>query len=264
MLDIYVCEDNKIQLELISKYVSNTILIEQLDMQLACASTTSGKILEQAKKSENTGVFFLDICLQSEMTGLILAQELRKIQPRCFIIFITSHSEMSILTFQYKVEALDFIIKDSSENIRKRIHECLMDINKKILTVNKKQQKSILITQNDRLIAVDYDEVLFFETSENNHKIILHAKKRVVEFTGHLKSVEVQLDYRFYRCHRSYIVNTDNIREVNFQKLTIYMENGEICPISVRAKTGFKKYYNEHLISIGNTVTRISKKCNNE
>ena len=49
----------------------------------------------------------------------------------------------------------------------------------------------------------------FFETSENNHKIILHAKKRVVEFTGHLKSVEVQLDYRFYRCHRSYIVNTD-------------------------------------------------------
>ena len=30
-------------------------------MQLACASTTSGKILEQAKKSENTGVFFLDI-----------------------------------------------------------------------------------------------------------------------------------------------------------------------------------------------------------
>lgn len=260
MLDIYVCEDNKIQLELISKYVSNTILIEQLDMQLACASTTSGKILEQAKKSENTGVFFLDICLQSEMTGLILAQELRKIQPRCFIIFITSHSEMSILTFQYKVEALDFIIKDSSENIRKRIHECLMDINKKILTVNKKQQKSILITQNDRLIAVDYDEVLFFETSENNHKIILHAKKRVVEFTGHLKSVEVQLDYRFYRCHRSYIVNTDNIKEVNFQKLTIYMENGEICPISVRAKTSFKKYYNEHLISIGNTVTRISKK----
>ena len=34
MLDIYVCEDNKIQLELISKYVSNTILIEQLELFL--------------------------------------------------------------------------------------------------------------------------------------------------------------------------------------------------------------------------------------
>ncbi|MFR6242646.1 MAG: hypothetical protein ACLUJ1_14490 [Mediterraneibacter faecis] len=66
MLDIYVCEDNKIQLELISKYVSNTILIEQLDMQLACASTTSGKILEQAKKSEkHRGIIFLTfVCNQ--------------------------------------------------------------------------------------------------------------------------------------------------------------------------------------------------------
>lgn len=65
MLDIYVCEDNKIQLELISKYVSNTILIEQLDMQLACASTTSGKILEQQKNQKTQGYFFLTfVCNQ--------------------------------------------------------------------------------------------------------------------------------------------------------------------------------------------------------
>lgn len=241
MLDVYICEDNAKQLESISRYVSDTILIEQLDMQLVCASTTPEEILEQTKISENTGVFFLDIGLQSKTTGFVLAQELRAIQPRCFIIFITCHSEMSMLTFQYKVEALDFIIKDSSESVKQRIHECLMDINKKILTVNKNQRRTLLIDQTDSRIAVDYDEVLFFETSENSHKIVLHAKKRVVEFTGHLKNVQEQLDYRFYRCHRSYIVNTDNIKEVNFQKLTIYMENGEICPISVRSKAGLKK-----------------------
>lgn len=89
-------------------------------------------------------------------------------------------------------------------------------------------------------------------------------KRQTIRLGEWFDVYEIQLDYRFYRCHRSYIVNTDNIKEVNFQKLTIYMENGEICPISVRAKTSFKKYYNEHLISIGNTVTRISKKCNNE
>ncbi|WP_378959272.1 hypothetical protein [Mediterraneibacter gnavus] len=94
MLDVYICEDNTKQLESISRYVSDTILIEQLDMQLACASTTPEKILEQVKISENTGVFFLDIGLHSKKTGLVLAQELREIQPRCFIIFITCHSEM--------------------------------------------------------------------------------------------------------------------------------------------------------------------------
>ncbi|MFR7668854.1 MAG: hypothetical protein ACLU00_10315 [Mediterraneibacter faecis] len=69
MLDVYVCEDNKIQLETISKYVSNTILIEQLDMQLACASTTYWKNFRTSKKIRKHRGIFLDICLQSEMTG---------------------------------------------------------------------------------------------------------------------------------------------------------------------------------------------------
>ena len=241
MLDIYICEDNAKQLNTISRYVSDALLIEEFDMQLVCSSTTPEKIIEHVKSSENTGVFFLDIELHAKISGLELARELRAIQPRCFIIFITCHSEMAMLTFQYKVEALDFIIKDSSKNIKKRVHECLTNINDKITTVNKTQRRTILINHNDSRIAVDYDEVLFFETSENSHKIILHAKKRVLEFPGQLKTIEEQLDYHFYRCHRSYIVNTDNIKEINFPKLTIQMVNGEICPISVRAKARLKK-----------------------
>ena len=38
---------------------------------------------------------------------------------------MTSHSEMSLLTFQYKVEALDFIVKDDPQNIQRRIAECM-------------------------------------------------------------------------------------------------------------------------------------------
>ena len=49
------------------------------------------------------------------MNGVALAQRIRQIQPCCFIVFITSHSEMSLRTFQYKAEALDFIVKDIAE-----------------------------------------------------------------------------------------------------------------------------------------------------
>lgn len=241
MLDVYVCEDNQKQLGLFSKFVSDTVLIEELDMQLVLASMDPQEILEKAKESLNVGVFFLDIDLKTSMTGLMLAQQLRKIQPRCYIVFITVHSEMGFMTFQYKVEALDFIVKDSPSNIQKRIHECLLDVNEKNQALNSCQRKTLVVSQGDRRITVDYDEVLFFETSENIHKVILHAKKRIIEFNGHLKDIEEQLDYRFYRCHRSYIVNTDNIREVDFQKGTICMEKGEVCPISVRAKAGLKK-----------------------
>ena len=123
MLDIYICEDNKKQLSLFTGYIRDAVLIENLDMQIVLAPSDPDEILEGMKASSNMGVFFLDIDLKSRINGLTLAQEIRKLQPRCFIIFITSHSEMGFLTFQYKVEPLDFIIKSSTEDIKRKIHD---------------------------------------------------------------------------------------------------------------------------------------------
>lgn len=241
MIDIYICEDNQKQLKLFTKYVSNTIMIEALDMRIIQSTPDPHVILKEILTAENTGVFFLDIDLKSDINGLTLAQRIRQMQPRCFIIFITSHSEMSFLTFQYKVEALDFIIKDTADNIKTKIHECLLNVQEKYTSLNNNITKTFIINHADKCITVDYDEIIFFETSANIHKIILHAKKRIIEFNGQLKDIEKQLDYRFYRCHRSYIINKDNIAEVDFNKLIVYMKNGESCPVSVRLKKGLKK-----------------------
>lgn len=241
MIDIYICEDNQKQLKLFTKYVSDTIMIEALDMRIVQSTPDPHVILKEILTAENTGVFFLDIDLKSDINGLTLAQRIRQMQPRCFIIFITSHSEMSFLTFQYKVEALDFIIKDAADNIKAKIHECLLNVQEKYISINNNITKTFLINHADKCITVDYDEIIFFETSANIHKIILHAKKRIIEFNGQLKDIEKQLDYRFYRCHRSYIINKDNIAEVDFNKLIVYMKNGETCPVSVRLKKGLKK-----------------------
>lgn len=241
MIDIFICEDNKKQLNLFQKYISNLILMEGFDMQIVQATADPHVILKEIRTSENTGLFFLDIDLKSDMDGLALAQRIRQIQPRCFIVFITSHSEMSFLTFQYKAEALDFIVKDSTEHIKAKIHECLLDVSSKYTSLNNSITRTFTINQNDKRIVIDYSDILFFETSSNIHKIILHAKKRVIEFTGQLKDIEQQLDYRFYRCHTSYIINKDNISDVDFKELQVHMNNGESCPISVRRKKGLKK-----------------------
>lgn len=241
MIDIFICEDNKKQLDLFTTYISNLILIEGFDMKIVQATSDPHQLLKEILTAENTGLFFLDIDLRSDMNGLTLAQRIRQIQPRCFIVFITSHSEMSFLTFQYKAEALDFIVKDSAEHIKSKIHECLLDVNSKYTSSNNNVTRTFTINQNDKRIVIDYNDIIFFETSNNIHKIILHARKRVIEFTGQLKDIEQQLDYRFYRCHTSYIINKDNITDIDFKELLVHMNNGEICPVSVRKKKGLKK-----------------------
>lgn len=241
MLDIYICEDNERQLKLFEKYIQDTIMIEELDMQIVVATDDPCIVIEQAKCSNNLGLYFLDIDLKTSMNGLQLAQEIRKLEPRCFIIFITSHSEMSFLTFQYKVEALDFIIKDNAKKIREKIHECITNVNEKYSSLNNNTNKVFTISLGDRKIHIEFDNIIFFETSSNIHKVILHGKNRTIEFTAQLKEVQSQLDSRFYRCHRSYIVNKDNIKEIDFNSCTIHMINGETCLLSVRMKKGLKK-----------------------
>lgn len=238
MLNIYICDDNKQHLLMIHKYVSNTLLMEELDMHIELATTDPFELLAATKKATNPGLYFLDIELNSNITGLKLAQEIRALEPRCFIVFITSHTELSFLTFQYKVEALGYILKDSPEKISSEIYDCIMDVNSKYTSTNNTNRKIFSIEFGERTTYIEFDEILFFETSHNVHKVLLHTNDRILEFSSQLKDVCKQLDGRFYRCHQSYIVNKTKIKEIDMRNLVVYLVNGESCFISQRKKKG--------------------------
>jgi len=240
MLKIYICEDIEVQRDRLQQIIENIVLMEDLDMELGCVSENPHTILEKVKETEDVGIYFLDIALETDMTGLTLAQEIRKYDPRGFIIFVTTHSEMSYMTFIYKLEALDFILKDIPEELGKRVYECILKANQRYASANNKVQANYSVKVNDKVFTVDYDDILFFETSPNVHKIILHCKNRQMEFLGKIKEIEKEVDGRFYRCHRSFLVNRDNIREIDFQNRVIYMVNGDECLLSTRMMKGLK------------------------
>ena len=83
-------------------------------------------MLNGVKEEKDTGIFFLDVDLNHEMNGIALASKIREYQPRCFIIFVTTHSEMSFMTFSYKVEAMDYVIKDYFQEVKNRVHQCFV------------------------------------------------------------------------------------------------------------------------------------------
>lgn len=240
MIDVYICEDNPKHLETIDNYLRNIIEREKLNMQVIVSETNPQMLLKKAQQAENIGAYFLDIDLRSDMNGLVLTQKIRQLQPRCFIVFITSHSEMSFLTFQYKVEALDFILKDQPKFIKQKLRECLLSIEEKAQAQQNILPKVFRVSLGNHLTVVELDKILYFETSSTTHRVILHTGNRQIEFPGHLKEVMVQLDEHFYRCHRSYIINTNHITAIDYEKCLIHMKNGDVCPLSIRLKKGLK------------------------
>lgn len=243
MIDIYVCEDFEEQREVLTRYVKSAILIQEYDMKLKVSTDDPDIIIEELKSSKNTGLYFLDIDLQSDKNGLALAREIREYDPRGFIVFVTSHSEMSFLTFRYKVEALDFILKDDPKQLQHRICECIENVHTKYMKITKGEGKTITITRGGRKITLEYNHIMFFETSANEHKIIVHTENKSIEFFGKMKDIENEVGDDFIRCHRAYLVNKRNIKEINYAEKQIIMKNGMECPISHRMVKQVKNQY---------------------
>ncbi|TGY95668.1 response regulator transcription factor [Petralouisia muris] len=239
MLDIFVCEDHTEQRRTIVQILQNTVLIEELDMQLVLDAGDPYVLLEKVKTNQNTGIYFLDIDLNSDMNGMKLAQQIRLYDPRGFIIFITAHSELSYMTFQYRVEAMDFVLKDNPAEAKVKIRECLLNAMERYTLQTNKTHKVYTTQVGGRKISIDYEDIFFFETSSNIHKVILHAKDRQIEFSSSIKELTSTLGDNFVRCHRSFLVNRNNIKEVDAKNRIIYFTNGETCLMSTRMMKGF-------------------------
>ena len=234
MLDIFVCEDNAAQRLTVVNIIQNTVLIEELDMQLILDTGDPYMLLEKVKTSQNTGIYFLDIDLNSSMNGMKLAQQIRLYDPRGFIIFITAHSELSYMTFQYRVEAMDFVLKDNPAEAKVKLRECLLNAMERHTLQTNKTHKVYTLEIGGRKISVDYEDILFFETSSNIHKVILHAKDRQIEFPGTIKELASALSGDFVRCHQSFLINKKNIKEIDAKSRIIHFINGETCLMSTR------------------------------
>ncbi|WP_310551687.1 LytR/AlgR family response regulator transcription factor [Paenibacillus glufosinatiresistens] len=239
MLEVFICEDDEAQRNKMVKYVSDYITMENLDMKIVMATPNSEDILEYLRNNRVTGLYFLDVDLKEEKSGIALGAEIREYDTYGAIVFVTTHPELTYLTFTYKVEAMDYITKDQFTDIRQRVIECINTANQRYVMNKHDNLKIFQVKSGDKMISVPYGEIMFFETSPQLHKIILHTKNRQVEFYGKLKDI-LERDTRFYRCHNSFVVNKDNIMEVDFGKREIRMKNGQICYASSRFMKGLK------------------------
>lgn len=234
MIKIFICEDDAVQRSRIRDFVEKSVIIENIDMEIHMDTGSPYEIIDEIENMNETGLYFIDIDLGVDINGIELAGEIRKYDPRGYIVFITTHSEMCTLTFEYKIEALDFIIKDDYSNMNKRIRECIISASERYSSKNSFKDDRFSFRIKDKSISLKYSEILFFETSFKSRKIVIHCDRKQFEFTGSLKEIGGQLGESFIATHKSYIVNRDRIKSVDFKNRLITMDNDEECILSVR------------------------------
>ncbi|WP_410744594.1 LytR/AlgR family response regulator transcription factor, partial [Clostridium neonatale] len=171
------------------------------------------KIIED----EEPEIVFIDINIPGK-DGLELAEEIKKMLPDTILIFSTAYDKYAIKAFELKV--YDYILKPYDENRIKDSLNCAAstlcdrinnnDINKIDIKNIKSIVNKIPCENNGRIILIDIDKIYFcYSEDEKNYvktdKDTYYTSKTLYEL---LEKTQ------FFRCHRSYIVNLNRIKEV--------------------------------------------------
>ena len=150
MLPIIICDDNSTYLKYLGDMIKNFILIEALDMEVVLTTDSAQAVIAYTAEHKSPSVYFLDVELKDDIyDGITLAQKLRTYDPRGFIVFITTHDELSLMAFQYHVEAMDYIIKDEQELVPDRIRQCLLQAKSLFSSRNNELHKIITLHMGD-------------------------------------------------------------------------------------------------------------------
>jgi two-component system, LytTR family, response regulator AgrA len=245
LLNIIICEDNKEQRIKIETYIKASIEENRYECKIVKTTNNPFEVIEYSKSHiDDTNVYFFDIDLKDEINGIEAAAEIRKVDINCYFIFITGHSEYSMMTFEYKLKALDYIDKANFQNLNKKINECLETVYReyqKITNDNKNVGELLIIKSGTRLFNVPLKDVIYIETV-SSHKVKLHSVSSDIEYYGLLKDVMETLDEKdFCRVHKAFIVNIKHVEEFNYKEMYALMDNGDHCQLSRKYAKGLIK-----------------------
>lgn len=160
-------------------------------------------------------VIFLDINIPS-LDGVLLAQNISKFAHKPQIVFITAWKEHAVQAFE--LEAFDYILKPYHESrIVSMLHK---------LEAHGQQQpaapdaatlrpvaQTVNLMRDERIIVTDINEIYYLEAHEKLTFVYTRREEYVMsvamsEFCSRLP------ESQFFRCHRSYCVNLNKIREI--------------------------------------------------
>lgn len=230
MLNFVLCDDSIPSLKRLSKILESIFIKDNIEAKIGLCASNPYEILEYIENNK-IDVLFLDINLNSNLTGCDVADLIRKKNKNIYIIFLTGHLEYALLAYKYKT--FDYLVKPIvderlEETVMRLVDDMAIDSNQFIKINNNK----ILINANEIHYIKKDGMKLVFCTSNNNYETYSSFSK----FEGCLPD-------NFVRCHKSYIVNINNVKQYKINENILELKNNQSCAIGAKYKKDFMEVF---------------------
>lgn len=217
MVHIAICDDEQSFAgyleELIHKYA------EEKSEEIKITIYNDGSELIE-KYDPTIDLIFLEI--QMNITnGLKAAEQIRKMDTRVSLIFLTSLVNYALEGYKYQAD--NYILKPI-KYVRLK-----SELDKWLEHYRRSDDAFILVRNDSGIYKVFLKNLHYLETA--NRHVLLHTDSGNIVSYKKMKDFEKELDGQgFVRCHASYVVNLYFIKRV--EKLELELTDGARLPIS--------------------------------
>lgn len=217
MLKFAVCDDEPYRVEEISDLISE-YMEEKCLTDYRISTFTDGSSL--LRNSCDFDLIFLDIQME-QPDGMETARLLRQREEQCLLVFVTVLKECVFEAFE--VQAYDYLVKPIDRCHFKR----MMD--RAAAFLRRKATESLMIQKGASCEVIMLSQIVYCEVI--GRKIYIHlAEGKTVSYYERMESIERRLNGRFFRCHRSYLVNLDYVCGCKGGR--VRLPQGEEIPVS--------------------------------
>lgn len=239
-LKVAICDDDKVQIDLIHSFINGTNDKKMLNLGIITAC--SGEELLTLLSKQKIDILFLDIEMPG-MNGIEVGRTIRKTNDEIVIVYLTGYMGYALEAFEIK--SFDYLVKPIYEEMFDSVlGRALRRCNE--IMAYKSKYNYIIIKNKNEIVRLRNDEIYFFQKEQR--QVIIYSRKGVFSYNGTLREIDNHLgNLDFLQCHQGYYINMHKI--FRFKKNEIFFrEINKTVPVSRKYKKSIVKVLEEQLI----------------
>ena len=232
MIRCMAIDDEPLALQQIATYIGK---VPFLELTAQCQSAVEAR---QFLENDTVDAIFCDINMP-DLNGMDFVKSLTT-PP--LIVFTTAYAEYAVEGF--KVAAVDYLLKpfglQDFQRAANRLQERLAPPSSLHSSLSSENANVVFLKSDYRIIKVAINDIRYIEAMSEYLKVHLRNEQKPITTLLSMKKIEERLPHNFMRIHRSYIVNLDDIREVN--KNRVILDADTYLPIGDIYRENFQQY----------------------
>ena len=194
MIKFAICDDEPLMAQALAGHLADYMKEKSMTTYSVSSFSNGCALLESVGSFDVT---FLDIQME-QPDGMETARLLRQRGDHSLLVFVTVLKECVFDSFQ--VEAFDYLLKplDSA-----RFHQTM---DRLLRSLKQRTAEDLVIQRGAGCEVILLSDIVYCEVL--GRKVYLHKHDGTVSgYYDKLEDLERRVDGRFFKCHRSYLVN---------------------------------------------------------